>query len=1230
MRSSTIRSLLTVPALTAGLLVTVTLPATAAPPAAPAPAPVSPSTAALPDATITLVTGDQVTVEHRGGRQSVVTHAADRGDATAPVGFSMFVLRGDTFVVPSDAAPYLGGLLDWSLFDVSALVRAGAVSGAATPLTVVADDAGARPAVPGASVSTARPAAVPHGTDVSAASTASEPVASAATFGRRLALRLQADVAVAHGGARPASAGPDAFAGIRTIALDSATAHPVDPTVAGTGAAAEDPGFVMETLGLKAIGRDGKAPNADFAGNDGFFLVTDLDDPAGFDAEIPVTTAKQKWSVPAGTYDVRAQVSTWFQKTIRFDDGTVSTVWDTSTSLLWQPQVAVTKDTTLTFDARTANAVPLIATPDADTTAGWRTSDACCTPVAELMTDRTSTDDSLDLPFAVERGPSLLAHGVIASELFAAPSPGAVTKGHRRFYEEEELDSPATGHTYNLRYPSADGSVPPAFPTKVGTAALAAIPETFASEVPGRTGWHVRIGLEPWETTGLGEAAPVVEPAHITGYVLADGHDRTTVWSEIATPIDEPQYRNADIFTGPYQRFQPGGQTPVEWFAGPERPGVADPGTLPAGVTETCAACRTPNSIGFDVSPYVDGSNDHRASALVTAPFRGPSLTDTEELDEIVNGSLVASTTTATDPSLGSGVTTLPASPGYGSYELDYTVDRNAPWSSLATSTTTRWTFGSAPSTTTTPLPAGYTCGALTGACSVLPLVVLDYQVPQDEHTGVTAPGAVTFTVRGRHLPGATTTATIQNPSVQVSYDDGTSWQRVSAVQSAGGGTFRVTVQTPDPTSVTGFVSLKISDDDSQGSEVSQTVVRAFTLAGSAASRGTGVGDPAAGTPRGTGTAGTSAAVCAAPTATTAACDALVRTGDDGAPLMTKAATLTTPPSGYGPADIASAYKLPVSQGGGQTVALVDAPGDPNIAADLAVYRKQYGLPACTVANGCLTITDQLGDGPPSPPSYDPGWGLETALDLDAVSAACPKCHLMLVVADSASIPDLGQAVDTAVRLGADVVSNSYGLYENPAVKGFAKDYQHPGVPIVVSSGDIGFGYHGTLGGAQFPASVPQVTAVGGTRLTPDTGVGRGWDETAWNDGGSGCSAYFAKPSYQTDANCHMRTVADVAADADPASGLGIYDSAYTSGGGWYVVGGTSLAAPLIAAVYALAGNAATVGGPGYLYQHRSAFHDVTSGSNGYCGSTQNRLCNAVKGYDAPTGVGTPNGIGGL
>jgi subtilase family serine protease len=152
------------------------------------------------------------------------------------------------------------------------------------------------------------------------------------------------------------------------------------------------------------------------------------------------------------------------------------------------------------------------------------------------------------------------------------------------------------------------------------------------------------------------------------------------------------------------------------------------------------------------------------------------------------------------------------------------------------------------------------------------------------------------------------------------------------------------------------------------------------------------------------------------------------------------------------------------------------------------------------------------------------------------------------------------------------------------------------------------------------------VTAVGGTTLTLK-GDNTRLSETAWSGTGSGCSSYEAKPAWQADPGCARRAVADVSADADPNTGASVYDSqGYSGRRGWFQVGGTSLAAPLIAAVYALAGNAASTTYGSFPYSHTGSLYDVNSGTNGSCSGSY--VCTAGLGYDGPTGLGTPNGTG--
>jgi hypothetical protein len=363
--------------------------------------------------------------------------------------------------------------------------------------------------------------------------------------------------------------------------------------------------------------------------------------------------------------------------------------------------------------------------------------------------------------------------------------------------------------------------------------------------------------------------------------------------------------------------------------------------------------------------------------------------------------------------------------------------------------------------------------------------------------------------------------------------------------------------------------------------------------------------------------------VCAKPTERhQMACDALVRT-DVVQPhaFSLSAVSPNATPSGFGPSDLQSAYGLSANGGAGQTVAIVDAQDDPNAESDLATYRTQYGLPACTTANGCFKKIDQ--NGGTSYPTGDTGWAGEISLDVDMVSAAAPNAHILLVEANSASMADLGAAVNQAVAQGAKFVSNSYGGAEDSTDTSSDSQYfNHPGVAITVSSGDSGYG-------AQYPAASQYVTAVGGTSLTRDSSA-RGWSESVWgsssggNGAGSGCSAYDSKPSWQTDSGCANRTIADVSAVADPATGVAVYQT--YGGSGWAVYGGTSASSPIIAAVYADAGTPGASDYPSkYPYQQAGSLNDVTSGANGTCSPSY--LCTAGAGYDGPTGLGTPNGL---
>jgi subtilase family serine protease len=369
-----------------------------------------------------------------------------------------------------------------------------------------------------------------------------------------------------------------------------------------------------------------------------------------------------------------------------------------------------------------------------------------------------------------------------------------------------------------------------------------------------------------------------------------------------------------------------------------------------------------------------------------------------------------------------------------------------------------------------------------------------------------------------------------------------------------------------------------------------------------------------------TGQAHRSKRVCSAtPAPMTAACDSHVRTKDDG---VTPSAT-TTYQAGYTPAQLQTAYKVLAGGGAGTLVAIVDAYANPNAASDLAAYRSTFKLPPATFSE---IAQDGQGIGTVS---GNVGWGQEEALDLDMVSAMCPACKIVYVGARSASYADLGAAVKYAHDvLGAKVISNSYGGSEFSSEPTYSANYySYRDAVVTVSSGDSGYG-------SQFPAASNTVVAVGGTTLRLNADSTRS-SETVWSKGGSGCSAYMAKPTaWQKDNLCGRRTIADVAAVGDPNTGVAVYDSYGSSNGAnWMVFGGTSVAAPLVGAYYAASGVAQTFSATSYpvafTYAHAGSLFDVTSGSNGNCGRSKSSayyLCHARAGYDGPTGLGTPNG----
>jgi Subtilase family len=355
----------------------------------------------------------------------------------------------------------------------------------------------------------------------------------------------------------------------------------------------------------------------------------------------------------------------------------------------------------------------------------------------------------------------------------------------------------------------------------------------------------------------------------------------------------------------------------------------------------------------------------------------------------------------------------------------------------------------------------------------------------------------------------------------------------------------------------------------------------------------------------------------------------------------------------YCPSDLQSAYKLPsAADGKDKVVAIVDAFGYKHAASDLAEYRREMGLKPCGEVTKCLRIVNQEGKPSPLPNQPSPsagGWLGEESLDLDMVSAICPNCRIILVQTQSDYTSSLYTGVKTAAAIGAHYIGASWGGAESPANPIF----HHAGVVITAAAGDNGGGgdYGGSRGGPEAPCSFPYVVCVGGTHLVRANNA-RGWSENVWNDfnfdqcgasgylacgaTGSGCSAKIAKPAWQDDGGCHMRSESDVSATASLRAPVAIYNSEL--GGGcpahcFYAFGGTSASTQIISAVYALAGNAGIQNGAASIWHRHTDLFDVKIGNNldgllgVICDSGVKYICTARAGFDGPTGWGTPKGI---
>jgi hypothetical protein len=778
---------------------------------------------------------------------------------------------------------------------------------------------------------------------------------------------------------------------------------------------------------------------------------------------------------------------------------------------------------------------------------------------------------------------------------YVSPVSRRPAAGSLRVEVNATLSSPASAsapYRYDLSFADPPGVVPVQQGYVASSANLATVTSRYYSDV-AEHGYLLRTPVYAFDPVGLGSvlAQPLPTPFTQTEYQSAG--TPTVFWQSLFV-ADTATIGGGQ--TDSSRSFTPGEKVTEDWNSYPLHSslntslvGGADP--RPTRLSAT----RSGDALAFDIYPFGDNTPGHYGAGfwpgdLVTPPG---GITGGYELDQ--NGRKIASGNADRSPSgLAAFVMREKVSPATALYRLTLSADRAVAPYVLSARTRTTWTWRSARESGTV-LPAGWVCPDGTRHCAPQPLMTLNYNVAGLGMNGVAPAGAQVIGISVGHQQTVTGGA-VTSVHTGFSVDGGKSW--LPATVKGSGATWRATFTAPAGAKV----SLRVSATDADAGAITETITNAYATSGSAVP------------------AGYRAPACARPRPWQVNCYLLYSTPSSGA---------LAAPAGWGAGSIEKAYKLPVSRPGA-TVAVVEFLDTPKLETYLNDYRKRYGLPPCTTANGCFRKVNQNGQASPLPANgTHSGFDLEATLDVDMVSAVCPRCHILVVEARSGSFPDAAKAEDTAARLGAAAISNSYGARENGFTQAYASAYDHPGHVIVASSGDSGYT------AASFPANLSTVTAVGGTQMSAAHN-GRGYTESVWNTprlgaSGSGCSAYVAKPGWQHDPHCRMRTVADVSA---LAYNIAVYDTDYTTNG-WLEVSGTSASSPIIAGIYALAGNAGKVA-PGYEYAHPGGFFDITVGNNdwsagahgGSCGDDY--MCVAKPGYDAPTGLGTPDGIAGL
>lgn len=1123
--------------------------------------------------TVLLINGDRMAITRTpSGLRVAMVRASASGLNAAQLRLG---LGGKAYDIPADALPYLNRGLSPGLFELSSLQRL--ESGGRLPVQVSYH--GRPHALPGVTI-TRSGRGLMRGYLTAA---------SAKEFGAALARQMGADHA-------RGSYGTDGiFAGGVSIGLPG---QPVVPPAR--------PDFPMHTLTMTGTDFAGRPDTGDVV------EVFNVDNPLAFGDDFESSSVfdhgSAKFSVPAGHY-MAFGVFTDLSRTLAISAFRVVAL----------PQFTVSGNTTVAVDEPTATNHVQMLTPRPAVTQGLI-----------LLFRRIAANGDV-LTFGADTVP-------FNPPLWTTQTTRPVTVGTLRTITTGYLTSPpgaSPPYQYDLAFAGPSGLIGPQRYV-VTQASLAMVHASYFQDGASTGGWAATrfFAFELSRITFLfADIFPFQLPRSLTEYFSAGP---SLFWSsqywQSANNLDGGQ---ADAT----RTFVPREVTAGNWNGYPLHPapnvsllGSADP------LVTVPSASRAGDTLWLDATPFGDNTPGHTGNGFFRSLFGSSgTFAGSYELDQngkpIASGNAVQAAGGQPDLLLHARLSRAPAT-----IRFVLSATRTGSIYRLSTASQTVWTWRSARHAGAR-VPRGWICANMTFSCSVEPMMTLLYQVRGLAVDGSAPAGHQLIQVSVGHLQLAKA-ARVTGATAQVSADDGRTW-RPATVTPAGVGRFDVSFTTPPGA----FVTLRVHAADAAGGQITETITRGYrtvpapagTVTAGTATAGTMLAAPgaaspaAAAAPPGPGPQRVRAA-CGPVPATRARCLALFAPQDAvNAAIALGARGPASQPKGLSPQDIESAYKLPVSRNSHQTVALVEAFNTPALAANLAVYRSHYGLGACRESTGCLRVVNQNGHASPLPASGVPfGWDVETTLDASMVSAACPHCKILVVEADDDNLASLAAAENTAARLGAQVISNSYGARETGFSQPFAAAYDHRGHAIVVSSGDFGFT------AASFPASLATVTAAGGTELARARNA-RGWAERVWNvpqslvtsggASGSGCSAYVPKPAWQHDPHCGMRTVADVAA---VAWNVPIYERIQ---GGWLTVGGTSVSAPLIAGVYGLAGNAPRIT-PGYEYTHAGSLFDITAGNNDWfngaggasCGFDY--LCTAKKGYDSPTGLGTPDGTG--